>query len=74
MLEEKTINVKGIKGCGCADSLAESLKCIGVEKVCIDAKSGKVNLKYDSCKVDYEKIKGKIKDSGYEIECKSCCK
>lgn len=73
MLEEKTINVEGIKSCGCADNLAVALKGIGVEEVCIDAKSGKVNLRYDSCKVGYCKIEGTIKDSGYEIACKSCC-
>lgn len=73
MLEKKTISIEGITCRSCEKSVKEALEKLGVEKVCVDIKSGKVGVEYNSCKVDYDKIKGEIENLGYKIRSKCCC-
>ena len=64
-LTEEVINVEGMKCEHCASRVKEALKQIGVKaKVSLEEK--KVNVSYDSNKVNQEQIKDQINNLGFK--------
>ncbi len=67
-METITLEVKGMSCGHCVKAVEGSVgKLEGVSAVKVDLENGKVNVEYDSAKVNLGEIKETIDDQGYDV-------
>jgi copper chaperone len=67
-MENITLEVKGMSCGHCVKAVEGSVgKLKGVSDVKVDLENGKVNVEYDSSKVNLSEIKETIDDQGYDV-------
>lgn len=67
-METITLEVKGMSCGHCVKAVEGSVgKLEGVSAVKVDLDNGKVNVEYDSSKVNLGEIKETIDDQGYDV-------
>ncbi|MCL6555341.1 MAG: copper ion binding protein [Burkholderiales bacterium] len=68
MLENITLDVKGMTCGGCANSVKRVLTAIdGVSLVEVDLNTGRVDVNYDPARARPEQLKTAIREAGYEV-------
>lgn len=68
MVNQVTIQVKGMTCGGCVKSVENSVSALsGVEKVNVQLKTGKVDVEFNDSQVDIKQITDTIEDQGYTV-------
>lgn len=67
-MQQATLNVQGMSCGSCVNKIEGNVGNLnGIESVNVQLSEGKVDVTFNEITVDLGKIKGAIKDTGYEV-------